>query len=109
VLNSCYVLPCHDPIDAHAIAALLNSKLAAAWLNVLAEPAQGGYRRYLAWTMSFLPIPHDWRNARIPLAEMAHRAVHEGSADPDALLATTLAAYQLQHSDIASLLAWHDH
>ena len=41
-LNSCYALPCRDPRDALAVAALLNSPLAAAWLNALAEPARGG-------------------------------------------------------------------
>jgi hypothetical protein len=35
-LNSCYVLPCRDPDDASAIAALLNSPLAAAWLGAIA-------------------------------------------------------------------------
>src|ERR671929_783018 len=73
-LNSCYVLPCPTPEDAHAFAALLNSPLAAAWLNVLAEPARGGYRRYLAWTVALLPIPHDWPRARRMLAPLAERA-----------------------------------
>ena len=46
-LNSCYVVACELEADAHALAALLNSALAAAWLHVLAEPARGGYHRYL--------------------------------------------------------------
>ncbi|HJU66342.1 MAG TPA: DNA methyltransferase, partial [Gemmatimonadaceae bacterium] len=55
-LNSCYVVPCQTSEDAFTLAALLNSPLAAAWLSLLAEPARGGYHRYLAWTMSLLPL-----------------------------------------------------
>src|SRR6185437_15120975 len=46
-LNSCYLLPCRDPRDAHALAALMNSPLVAAWLALIAEPARGSYRRFL--------------------------------------------------------------
>ena len=56
-LNTCYVVRCPDASDAFALAALLNGPLARAWLDALAEPARGGYRRYLGWTMSLLPIP----------------------------------------------------
>ena len=35
-LNTCYVLPCPELDDALALAALLNSPLAAAWLNAIA-------------------------------------------------------------------------
>ena len=50
-LNSCYVLSCEDRQDALAFMVLLNSPLAAAWLNAVAEPARGGWHRYLAWTV----------------------------------------------------------
>ena len=46
-----------------AFAALLNGPLARAWLNAVAEPARGGYHRYLGWTMSLLPVPKDWQRA----------------------------------------------
>ena len=67
-LNSCYVLRCPNEADAWAVAVLLNSPLAAAWLNAIAEPASGGYRRYLGWTVGLLPLPTDWPRAREILA-----------------------------------------
>ncbi|MGH9418996.1 MAG: Eco57I restriction-modification methylase domain-containing protein, partial [Thermoanaerobaculia bacterium] len=67
-INSCYVIRCADVCDAFALTALLNSPLSAAWLNVIAEPARGGYHRYLGWTVSLLPVPRDWRRAASILA-----------------------------------------
>ena len=98
-LNSCYVLRCADERDAWALAALLNSRLASAWLNALAEPARGGYRRYLAWTVGLLPIPHDWTRAREVLSAAR-------SCTDDDLLDAVLGAYRLDHADVASLLEW---
>lgn len=97
-LNTCYVLPCADERDAWAIAALLNSELAAAWLNALAEPARGGYRRYLGWTVGQLPLPRDWSRARAILTSAPR--------DDDGLLDAVLASYRLKHKDVAALLAW---
>ena len=108
-LNSCYVLPCDDPMDALALTALLNSPLAAAWLNAVAEPARGGWHRYLAWTISLLPVPSDWPRARALLAPVAERAL-VGRAPSDAeLLDATCAAYRLRPQDVAPLLAWSHH
>jgi hypothetical protein len=67
-LNSCYVIHANDQADAHALSALLNSKLIAAWLGLIAEPASGGYFRFMGWTMSLLPLPRDWTRARRILA-----------------------------------------
>jgi hypothetical protein len=105
-LNSCYVLPCRDPADAHALAALLNSPLAAAWLDVLAEPARGGYRRFLAWTVALLPLPRDWTRARGILAPLAIHAASGDDPSPEELIEAALAAYRVPRSDIAPLLAW---
>ncbi len=58
-LTSCYVLRAPTETDALACVALLNSPIAAAWLGVIAEPARGGYRRFLGWTVARLPIPPD--------------------------------------------------
>jgi hypothetical protein len=105
-LNSCYVLSCANPDDALAIAALLNSALAAAWLGAIAEPARGGWHRYLAWTVALLPLPHDWPRARALLAPIAERAImHEPPSAP-ALLEVVCAAYRLKQADVAPLLAW---
>jgi methylase of polypeptide subunit release factors len=107
-LNTCDVALCRDDGDTLALMAILNSPIAEAWLSALAEPARGGYRRFLGWTMSLLPLPRDWPRARDALTPIAEAAL--GGADPlsirDALLYETLAAYRLRHSDVAPLLAW---
>jgi hypothetical protein len=105
-LNSCYVLPCDDPRDALALAALLNSPLAAAWLNAIAEPARGGWHRYLAWTIALLPLPRDWPHARDLLAPLAERALlGDIPADPE-LLAAACRAYRVRSADVLPLIAW---
>ena len=96
-LNSCYVLPCETERDAWALAALLNSTIAAAWLNAIAEPARGGYRRYLGWTVAQLPLPSDWSRARGVLGSAR-------ASEDDALLAAVLEAYGLDHAAVADLL-----
>ena len=108
-LNSCYVAICRDGVDARALAAILNSPIAEAWLAALAEPARGGYRRFLGWTMSLLPLPRDWRRARevlAPIADAAIRGVLPAGELREALLTETLAAYNLRHDDLAPLLTW---
>ncbi|MDB4884424.1 MAG: hypothetical protein JWL95_3190, partial [Gemmatimonadetes bacterium] len=105
-LNSCYVLPCPDPVDALALTALLNSALAAAWLNAIAEPARGGWHRYLAWTVSLLPIPRDWPHARRVLAPLTERALLGIVPSEQELLAAVCRAYRVTHAEVAPLLAW---
>jgi hypothetical protein len=105
-LNSCYVVPCDDHDDALALTALLNSSLAAAWLHVLAEPARGGYHRYLGWTVALLPLPRDWPCARQLLAPLAQRALDGDVPDACELLETATRAYRLRARDVAPLIAW---
>lgn len=105
-LNTCYSTTCPSLDDAHALAALLNGPLAAAWLNVLAEPARGSYRRYLGWTMALLPLPCDWTRARavlVPLGELGMSGDIPSDAD---LLAGAVDAYGLTTKDIQPLLTW---
>jgi len=108
-LNSCYVALCADDVDACTLAAILNSPIAEAWLGALAEPARGGYRRFLGWTMALLPLPNDWARARSTLAPIAAAAMR-GAYTPgdlrDMLLHETLAAYGVSHDEVAPLLAW---
>jgi hypothetical protein len=105
-LNTCYVARCRDERDAHALAALLNTPLARAWLNAAAEPARGGYRRYLGWTLSLLPIPSNWSRARSILACVAEQA-RTGSPPSDwDLLDAAVKAYGVTHDAIAPLVAW---
>ncbi len=104
-LNSCYVIACDREEDAHAVAALLNSAIAAAWLNALAEPARGGYRRYLGWTVALLPVPHDWERARTLLAPLGMRAA-SGEQIDDELSHAVARAYRLRLAELEPLLAW---
>jgi hypothetical protein len=105
-LNSCYVLACDDPVDALAVATLLNSPVAAAWLNAIAEPARGGWHRYLAWTVGLLPLPRHWRVARETLAPLAERALLGHLPTDEELIAVTCDAYRLKREQIAPLIAW---
>lgn len=105
-LNSCYVAIAPTDEDAFSLCALINSPLAAAWLNVIAEPARGGYRRYLGWTCARLPLPRDWAGARRLLAPLG-AAGHAGRPPADdQLLRASCAAYDLAPGEIAALLEW---
>jgi hypothetical protein len=105
-LNSCYVLRCRDDADAATLVALLNSPLVAAWLDAIAEPARGGYRRYMAWTVACLPLPADWARARGVLAPVGAAAV-TGSPPGDAdLLEAVCEAYGVSARTLAPLVEW---
>jgi len=109
-LNTCYSVTCPDIVDALALAAILNSRIAAAWLGAIAEPARGGYHRYLGWTIARLPVPPDWpRAVRLlaPIAEHARECARSGNApNDDDLDAVVLAAYGLNTSALDPLLEW---
>ncbi|MEO8192935.1 MAG: N-6 DNA methylase [Gemmatimonadales bacterium] len=107
-INSCYVVRCGAVEDAYALAALLNSSIAAAWLAAIAEPAHGGYRRYLGWTMSLFPLPADWTRARSILAPLAAKGARGEKVMDAELLEATLRAYRLKMGDITALLEWSD-
>lgn len=105
-LNTCYVVHCDGSDDAFALASILNSRLAAAWLNAVAEPARGGYRRYLGWTVSLLPIPREWDRARELLAPLGRRAAGGEIPRDDEILHVVLESYRLGVDDIEPLLSW---
>lgn len=105
-LNSCYVASLPSLDDALAFAALLNSTTAAAWLDALAEPARGGYKRYMGWTVSLLPIPSDWGRARLLLAPLAAAALHGLPPSPHELDTAVAEAFSLAPTALAPLLAW---
>jgi len=105
-LNTCYAIGCDALDDAQGLAALLNSSLVSAWLNVVAEPARGGYRRYLGWTMSLLPLPSDWEGARGRLAPLGARAMSGDVPFDEELLAGALDAYRVKLADVQPLLSW---
>ena len=105
-LNTCYVARCRDARDAFALAALLNGPLARAWLDSLAEPARGGYRRYLGWTMSLLPVPRDWNRARDILAPLGEAGARGEAPSDQELLDASLAAYGADRREHAAMVAW---
>jgi hypothetical protein len=105
-LNTCYVIRCPDLCDAMTLAAIINSQLMSAWLAMIAEPARGGYRRFMGWTMSLLPLPRDWQCAREILAPLARDALEGSPPDDETLLQATLDAYTLDRGDVESLLEW---
>lgn len=105
-LNSCYVARCPSTDDAYALTALLNAPIVAAWLSVLAEPARGGYRRYLAWTVAAMPVPRGWAKARSLLAPLAYAAASGMVPSGEALDAAVLEAYGVSRGDVAALDDW---
>ena len=105
-INSCYVVRCRTNDDALTLAAILNSPVASVWLNCVAEPARGGYHRYLGWTMSIFPLPSDWATAIRILGPIAERAIEGSPPSADELQAATLRAYQLSDGDVEPLMKW---
>jgi hypothetical protein len=76
-------------------------------LAAVAEPARGGYRRYLGWTLALLPLPRRWDRARRELIIIGERALG-GSPPSDAeLLDATVRAYGLRLSAVNALLDWN--
>jgi hypothetical protein len=72
----------------------------------VAEPARGGYHRYLGWTVSLLPIPTDWKRARdilAPLGERGCRGIPPSEAD---LLEASLDAFQVERTVVEPLVEW---
>jgi hypothetical protein len=105
-LNSCNVVRCASASDAFAFATLLNGPVARAWLNALAEPARGGYHRYMGWTMSLLPMPRDWQRAAELLAPLGARSCAGHAATDSELFDAALAAYELKRGDVEPLVEW---
>ena len=105
-INSCYVVHAPSLDDAYALCAWLNNPLAAAWLAALAEPARGGYRRLLGWTVSLLPLPRDWDRARDRLAPLGARGFHGSPPLADELLDAALESLGLAHHQVEALLTW---
>jgi hypothetical protein len=105
-LNTCYVLPTRDLVDAMALSALLNSPVADAWVGAVAEPARGGYRRHFAWTMARLPVPDDWARARDVLAPLGERGLRRDPPGSTELMEAVLDAYRLRARTITPLVEW---
>ncbi len=104
-LNSCYVLRTPALDDAFALNALLTAPVCRAWLDCLAEPARGGFRRYLGWTVASLPLPPDWPTARAALADVGRRLDH-GQLSPDEHTDLVADAYGIPVTRLQPLLDW---
>jgi hypothetical protein len=100
-LNTCYVMHCRNARDAIALSAILNSPVAAAWINAIAEPARGGYKRYLGWTVGLLPLPANWDRAvdALGLETVSQWDIGE-------LNARVLDAYRVRAREAQALLEW---
>jgi|SRR5579862_8356251 len=105
-LNTCYVARAATLADAQALAALLNSEPVAAWLNVLAEPARGGFKRYLGWTVGLLTLPARWGQARTRLAPLAARAAAGEPPSTAELTQAVASAYGLGLDALEPLFSW---
>ena len=111
-LNSCYVLRTPTAADALTVHALFASTIVNAWLHVLAEPARGGFRRYLGWTVATLPTPADWPRAVRLLRPLGAALMCQGAARHHAIAAldaAVLEAYQLTPVLVSPLLEWYHH
>jgi SAM-dependent methyltransferase len=105
-INSCYVARARTLEDAYAFAALLNSSVAAAWLAAIAEPARGGYHRYLGWTLARFPLPAEWARAVSILAPLTREALDGDPPDPATLTDAVIRAYRVRSVDVEPLLTW---
>ncbi|MBI4865613.1 MAG: hypothetical protein HY816_01555 [Candidatus Wallbacteria bacterium] len=110
-LNTTSYVAVSDSTVGHALAALLNSAPARAYLASLAPRAKDGYCRFLCWTVGMLPLPALARRGRWTgeLAELSRR-LHETEGQ-DRKAATKLdrvAArfYGLSSSQLAALEDW---
>ena len=105
-LNSCYAVRAPGEVDADALAAWLNAPLAVAWLSAIAEPARGGYQRFLGWTMARLPLPLDWTQARAVLAPVGRAARFGTSVSASELHDLSLRAFRISAPSVEPLLTW---
>ena len=105
-LNSCYVLRTASLDDAWALDALLSSTLAAAWFETLAEPARGGFRRFMGWTVATLPVPTNWCSARLALADLGRRRALGEPISIDEQDIVVADAYDIPARYLEPLIRW---
>ena len=109
-LNSCYLLRTPALDDAWALEVLLSSPIAAAWFHALAEPARGGFKRFLGWTVASLPLPTNWEQARRTLVafrrDTRRRGLRTPADCPEEQTAVVAAAYGLPLRTLSPLLQW---
>jgi hypothetical protein len=72
-LNTVYGLATRTADDAHALAALLNTRWCTALARLAADPARGGFRRFNARVVAGLPLPTTDERAWGALVEHGRR------------------------------------
>ena len=105
-LNSCYVLRCNSLRAAFALAAIMNSDVMSAWLSILAEPARGGYMRFMGWTIALMPLPRRWERAIDILAPVGEAAFSGQAPCSTVLREEVLRAFDIDVAAVAPLLEW---
>jgi hypothetical protein len=94
-LNTVYGIATRSIDDAHALAALLNSRWVSALASLHADPARGGFRRFNASVVRDLPIPAAESPAWTQLTEWGRH----GAVDDDAIADI----YELDRADQRTL------
>jgi hypothetical protein len=94
-LNTVYGIATRTLDDAHALAALLNSRWLSALASLRADPARGGFRRFNAGVVRDLPIPPAESAAWPQLVDWGRR----GAVDDDAIADI----YELDRADRRAL------
>jgi Eco57I restriction-modification methylase len=84
-LNTLYGVATREEDDAHALAALLNSRWYTLLARLRADPARGGYRRFNARVVSGLPVPPAASPAWPRLAALGRRGETDDAAIADFL------------------------
>ncbi len=96
-LNTVYGIVTRTAEDAHALAALFNSRWLTALARLRADPARGGFRRFNARVVSELPVPPADAPAWRELATLGRRGVSDDNAVAE--------LYHLDASDRRALAA----
>jgi len=105
-LNTCYVAAAPDRETALAVAAVLNSTWAAAFVSSNADEARGGYRRINARVARLLPVPAPGphRETLAQLSRRNHENEEHDYADLDAAAAYALDLSQRTQDALRSLV-----
>jgi hypothetical protein len=82
-LNTVYGIATRTLDDAHALAALLNSRWLSALASLRADPARGGFRRFNAGVVRDLPIPPAESPAWALLTDWGRRSTVDDDAIAD--------------------------
>jgi hypothetical protein len=84
-LNTVYGIVTRTVDEAHALAALFNSRWYTALAALRADPARGGFRRFNARVIRILPLPPASHAIWARLAECGRRHEVDDDAVADAL------------------------